>query len=260
MGWSLGFLGSLGNIFSSRWLDWSVLGFFFVFCWQGTVSRITTSRHQKPKSIANQYNIYLIAHRVNVILLIYNDPHINIIPFPFPRFPFQPNASTRLYYIMSYPKVIQSQCYSLNANPKCKSSNLIYAYLKVGCQLGAGGFHLPFWSQPALLAAPLLALLALPFAPRISVLGGSGGIEFHWFGRPRPPQLEGGTFCAAARAFMFFLLLMQLTQHERMAMITSPPITDARAITNVLLLWIQLLISLPTLESAHTPLAHFPPP
>ena len=51
---------------------------------QGAVTNndITAS---KTKSIANQYNIYPIVHRVNVILLIYNDPHqdsLSFLPFP----------------------------------------------------------------------------------------------------------------------------------------------------------------------------------
>src|SRR3954470_3714719 len=80
---------------------------------------------------------------------------------------------------------------------------------------------------------------------------GAGALQF-----PPHPGGGGGT----GRFLKFFLLRYRLQQHERIARIKRPPITDASTVTNVRLLSIQLLISFPTLDPLHWPLLHFPPP
>lgn len=115
------------------------------------------------------------------------------------------------------------------------------AYRTLGCQAGGGtpGFHLPF-SQP-------------PIPPDLFRIDTGAGFQF---GAPAQPG-GGGRFW---RIRIRFLLLYRDQQHTRMARIKRPPRTEARAVTNVLLLCIQLVISFPTLEPWHCPFEHLPPP
>lgn len=114
----------------------------------------------------------------------------------------------------------------------------IQAYLTLGpgINTGGGAFHLPF-SQP-------------PFAPLIT---GGGAL-------PQVPPPAGQPGGGIGAFLTLFLRLYLLKQHERTIRMKSTPMTDARAMTRVLLSSIQLLISLPTVDPLHRPFEHLPPP
>jgi len=120
------------------------------------------------------------------------------------------------------------------------------AYRILGRQTGGGTpcFHLPF-SQPPIASDP--------FAPRMA---GFGTAAMFQLGAPAHPGGGGRFWCMRIR----FLFLYLDQQQARMVRMRRPPITEASAITNVLLFCIQLGISLPTLAPSHCPFEHFPPP
>lgn len=136
-------------------------------------ARVHELRHHVLKSnkYCESFAIF-IPSSIHVILPMYNDlqqgtinAHLSIRSSPHAK-SMQAYLFTHLLYHAMSKSPIQSNPIPMlypERLPKCKD----YAYLTVGCQLGAGGCHLPFWSQPALFPPPPPPL-ELPFAPRIS--------------------------------------------------------------------------------------------